>query len=110
MSAVLDLARRPGQLLGAVQQRARPLVELVGPPGGRELAARVLVPGQAAHGRRVERQSGRSTEVAVDDGGEHLALQAAERRAPCSWRRLRVPLVRQASSRSGMRALKIPGR
>ena len=50
-------------------------------PSGSELCAKVLIYGQATHGRRVQAQSGSASYKAVDHRGEHLALQTAQGRA-----------------------------
>lgn len=75
---IVDHGGGLGQLLGVVEQCASLRVEFVRAPGRREFGAQVLVSGQAAHGRRVESESGRSVDVAVDDHREHLALKAGE--------------------------------
>ena len=40
----------------------------------------MLVSGEAAHGRRVKPESGRSVHMAVNDDSEHLSLEPSQRR------------------------------
>lgn len=71
-------ARGLGQLAGIPKQGARRVVQLVLGPRGREIVAEMGVPGEAANCRRMEAQSGRATDLAVDDRREHLPLEPAE--------------------------------
>jgi hypothetical protein len=77
---IIDHGGRLCQLLSVLEQGSSLVVEVIRPPRGGELRAQVLVPGEATHGRRVKPESGRPVHMPVDDDGEHLSLEAGQRR------------------------------
>ena len=73
-----DEARRLGQLAGVTKQCPGLRLQLVLGPGRRELIVEMLIAGEAANCRRMEPQSRGSAHLAIDHGGQHLALEPAE--------------------------------
>lgn len=57
-------------------------VQVVLGPRGSKLAAQMFVAGKAAHGRRVQAESGGAANFPVDDRRKHLALKAREGGTP----------------------------
>ena len=72
-------AGRLRQFAGVAEQRPSLCIQLVLGPGRRELMAEMLIAREAANCRRVEAESGSAADLAVDDRGKHLALEAGER-------------------------------
>jgi len=73
-------ARCLGKLAGITEQGSGFDIQLVLGPCRREFVIQMFIAGQAANCRRVEAQSRCTTHLAIDDRGQHLALQSAERR------------------------------
>ena len=71
-------ARRLCELAGITEQSSGLGIQLVLRPGGREFMAKLLIAREAANCRRVEPQSGCAAHLTVDDGGQHLTLEATD--------------------------------
>jgi hypothetical protein len=76
---VLDQSREVRQFGSVGQQRSSLCVEIVERPLGCELRAQMLVPGEAAHGRRMQPESRSAADLAIDYRGYHLALESGQR-------------------------------
>ena len=72
-------ARRLGKLAGVTEQGSGLRIQLVLGPCRREFMTQMFIAGQAANCRRVEAQSRRTTNLAIDYRCQHLALESAER-------------------------------